>query len=384
MAQMSRNGREGSPKRRWVVFLALVGCVGPAILGLTQARTLFETLTRGPDRELARLSLQIQEVRGAVARRVAEDALTKSGSPDGDWLVEVLPIGQETVEDALTLQARFNEEFVEALKRGHLEQVWSKRKGRLVVMAGERPVGAPSLGDSMERLWLDQDDVPTCVVQLPRGFDELIYRQNQASQAVSSCLLIAKFGAPGDHVGNWFASAGSDLAGRVYRDTLDAPDLDWGLRDHPLGKKSTWRIHLGLIECAAGDLETCEALVVDQGGTVHWSGDLYGVRGQSIQVRGPMARMGRWGLNSLLFELIREEGPERFEAFWTSPASLTVAFEEAYDRPMGEWVKEKVSNEVHVPQRSPRPEGTTWLAGLLFAGVFFGGSLVRARNIFVA
>ena len=84
---------------------------------------------------------------------------------------------------------------------------------------------------------------------------------------------------------------------------------------------------------------------------------------------------------SWLGDLAREQGPERFAAFWHSTLPVDSAFHQAFGVPLGEWTYQWTRRNPEFDPRAVRPWSVTislFLVALMMGAVCVGAS---AREI---
>ncbi len=59
-------------------------------------------------------------------------------------------------------------------------------------------------------------------------------------------------------------------------------------------------------------------------------------------------------MGSLLADLLRLKGKDRFRAFWTSDLDVESAFAEAMGEPLGDWTAKWATRHLEAPRESPR------------------------------
>jgi len=195
------------------------------------------------------------------------------------------------------------------------------------------------------------------------------------------CLLPAWFGEPGVEVGSWYAQTGIELAYRAEPNPFASAQFADQGRPSMFGGRLRGPSML-LLRCAGDVSEACEDLVLGQGNLLARTSGNLGVAGVSLT---PKRRFPRElsGFGSLLFELLEEQGAERFQAFWTSDQAVDVAFAAAYGFSMDQWMYENVVDRVGAQSRGPLPGADTWFMGILAAGVFLGGAGAVSRRRFL-
>ena len=75
-----------------------------------------------------------------------------------------------------------------------------------------------------------------------------------------------------------------------------------------------------------------------------------------------------------------EFGPDRFQAFWTSPLPVPDAFHSAFGVPVERWVMGFGRSHLGSLNRGPEVHPGTMLLSLLTLGILFGGALHVGRR----
>lgn len=201
-----------------------------------------------------------------------------------------------------------------------------------------------------------------------------------ASRAAATggfCGYVLRYDLPGTEVREWLRAGASARAmpkafpGRRYSST----DARWGLS-------------LTATACLAGRVEACadafsNPATLDPAAIMAPAKALAETLPTFAGVGLSLA--GHFGLpeSSMIADLETEFGPERFGRFWTSDASVTDAFQEAFDVSTGEWVQGWVSG--YYPQVRADAGigiGTLWApATVFFAGLLLGLFKARRREV---
>jgi hypothetical protein len=200
--------------------------------------------------------------------------------------------------------------------------------------------------------------------------------QAAADQFLGPCAFYAAFGEPGPHIRDWL------MAG-AWRFTVDGSwTVETWRSSRSSGRETEiftsispvlgWlRPQSGAVQCVKGNLELCDA-AAHLFPEVRPGARAVGAATIGLRVGSPT----RWlpsGLGprgaDFLADAVRTLGRERFQAFWTSPDSLPVAFEKATGQPWGEWINgwmtEKYGTIRSGPGVSPYTFGTATLIVIL-------------------
>ena len=139
------------------------------------------------------------------------------------------------------------------------------------------------------------------------------------------CSLLDRFGIPGREIGRWFANEGGTGTAAHWAPSPRDPD------------ESTLRSwdydNVGLYSCASGNDAGCRALLNRQQIRREWFGwDYPGV----YLIQSNMFRAGPE--THLLYDLMEQFGPEKFQRFWKSDLALEAAFERVYGMQLTAWM----------------------------------------------
>lgn len=206
------------------------------------------------------------------------------------------------------------------------------------------------------------------------------------------CAYVEHFGPPGRAISEWMDARGWVFAQRGSWSHAALPWLD-GMPD------SAYRDRIDLqyvmdpvgVSCAAGKDEACLRALLEPPTPHPWRrsmGRTAGVLSTGFYnpfVHGDNAWLTRdWPLGSrewtLLSDMVRTIGPERFERFWTSDLPPEQAFRAATGQPLAEWTRGWIESTYHPQSGGPAlPAGATGFGALLLiAGI--GLSIVAARR----
>jgi hypothetical protein len=165
----------------------------------------------------------------------------------------------------------------------------------------------------------------------------------QHTNILGPCRLVARHGAPGTGVHAWLERG---AIGFAYAPTDDPLRLVYGFGEpivplFGLGGMAWWTKSHDVVKCMSGIAEACTSALLDPssaGGELQLDARYVAERSPVIGIRqtlrgSPFATYDDY----LLADLEAEFGRQRFGAFWTSDQELTVAFESAFGVPMGEW-----------------------------------------------
>ncbi|NOT07972.1 MAG: hypothetical protein HOP28_07175 [Gemmatimonadales bacterium] len=192
--------------------------------------------------------------------------------------------------------------------------------------------------------------------------------KSQVSSTMAPCLLLARFGLPGNGMGSWldktrwsFAESNGWLVRpRSFVEADGRPP--WGPRFEALYLESTFRgplpfgVYLMAAElsppymlgapalhCLLGDAAACAAGVTSMADVSSRPNEL------PTDITLPLHRWQAAGSGILdhqslatwwVSDLIRDQGTEKFVAFWKSDLSLEEGFRAAYGQGLGEWTRD--------------------------------------------
>lgn len=186
-------------------------------------------------------------------------------------------------------------------------------------------------------------------------------------QYVGPCAWYAAFGIPGTAVERWFTEHGYIFAyDNLWTEaaTAERPEL----AEFPFF--GPWsRIPVADIPCATGSEAGCATFLTDP---PDWT-SYWWARSAIIApgITRPTFDGGSTRLdgaaNSLLADVIREKGRDRFEQFWKSDLDLPVAFEQAMGEPLGQWTARWATARLRLPPPGPAPRLASSVFGLTLA-----------------
>jgi hypothetical protein len=178
------------------------------------------------------------------------------------------------------------------------------------------------------------------------------------SSLLDPCALIAAFGNPGPHVAEWLRGGGW---GEARFANWDAPASPWKAvispdagPTKPLGwlnglGDATWHIRGYVappgIACLAGESGSCANILLDyRRSTLDsvWRSSVVssaGTNAMSFFLPSAAAPLGP-AAGSLVSEMVRTLGRERFARFWHSSLPIDSAFYDASGRSLDNWVRD--------------------------------------------
>jgi hypothetical protein len=206
-------------------------------------------------------------------------------------------------------------------------------------------------------------------------FSERRYRDNiyrHKSNVLGPCVFWAKYGAPGPALGKWLGEGAARFASTPAAELWDRwPDVhtgDWWYTS------TDYMWSLAGQACRAGDASRCvDAMSVpddNDGGTL----SLTALNSSEFYSNGS---------GSLIAHAESEFGPDRFATFWHSNDAPASAFEKAFGRPMGEWVRNVMQTYFQKITRTPRMSLFTVVTSLVTIAAFFyaGMRTMQARQV---
>lgn len=223
------------------------------------------------------------------------------------------------------------------------------------------------------------------------------------SLLLGPCGYYEWFGMPGPQIDRWLRNGGWDF-GLVsawdvvypkwqphwpwYGDVESLLFSDWAVR------ASTTPRGFG---CLAGSIAACDSAVVAgpdpqadlMRNTQLWSSDILSTRFNVDFTEGwywwrhARAELGPRE-RTILGEMARTLGPERFRRIWQSSQSFSDAFRAEAGTGVGEWTREWARRLYGDQSRGPRLPALSVLTGILLALVAFGSALATVRRRQVA
>jgi hypothetical protein len=206
------------------------------------------------------------------------------------------------------------------------------------------------------------------------------------------CAYFEHFGAPGDSIRRWLDERGWQFAQRSSWNTAPAPWLD-GIPDSSYRSRIDLAYVMGSSgrACAGGRDEACAEAVLTRVmlDDRHTSPKLRaGVLSPGLYnpfVHGDNGWLTRsWPLGerewTLLSDMVRSLGAERFERFWASDLPPDRAFQAASGVPLPTWTREWIETTYHPQATGPAlPAGATGFAALMLV-VALGFAIGAARR----
>lgn len=203
------------------------------------------------------------------------------------------------------------------------------------------------------------------------------------------CAFYETFGKPGARVAEWLRARGYTFAQSAEWPAVDpwiAPE--WFAQNSQLLALHDLINDTG-VSCAAGNDSACVAAVLDP--RVAHRQSPYSDGAVSLVSYNPYFHGDRpwitswWPLGSrewtVLGDMVRTLGPERFEAFWKSDAPVPDAFQQAAGRSLASWTREWILTTYRLPQASPRYAGFGWGGVIMLAGVALAVAAARRRQV---
>jgi len=145
------------------------------------------------------------------------------------------------------------------------------------------------------------------------------------------CGFYAAFGEPGPAIRQWITSVGWQYMIEGSWTKASAPIRLWeddGIFKGPDPATRLLNVESGSTECMKGNLEVCERMVTVRPPS-RWRGPIVGAGTYAISLGQSRYYQGAIGYEAgeLMSDAVRELGPERFKAFWTSTEPVAVAYE---------------------------------------------------------
>ena len=218
------------------------------------------------------------------------------------------------------------------------------------------------------------------------------------------CAYYARFGAPGPHIATWLRER---EWGPGVRSVWDKPARRWtwgwatyGMSADRIAQERAMYLRIRTtpagIMCVAGEVSECERELVarpssainGQNRVSLWSTGIVSSR-DDIAVpyyewwwEDRMSPLGPsdW---TLLSEMVRTLGPERFQRFWTSNQPIEAAFRSASGTEIGVWTRDWAQRMYGAQVRGPQLAATSAAGGVAFIGfaIFFAAFTARRRQV---
>ena len=215
------------------------------------------------------------------------------------------------------------------------------------------------------------------------------------------CAYYAAFGHPGPEIRRWLDR--QDWTVALYGDWSSAyPEWESPFRsrrliDQVFGPGFSYGLRSGAapetFRCAAGDVEECRQVMLagaapttqllrttNAWGNVVAPNVFFSDRGwfwRRYTTFGPRGE-------TILAEMARTLGPDRFRAFWQSREHPAGAFQAATAQDIGAWTQEWAERMYGPQQRGPAPPAHSALWSLAFVGLTLGGAIAAASRRRVA
>jgi hypothetical protein len=222
--------------------------------------------------------------------------------------------------------------------------------------------------------------------------------RDRPRELISMCVLLARHGMPGPGIANWLRSASwsaasvapTQLALRTPEAFVDQksdsqPRSTGGYAYESARGTSEWavegrvrlRLGTGEVGCLAGRDEACAATFHAASDEPAWYRDAL----LPIEfVRTPRASWTRPWRSTLVANVERALGPEKFEQFWASTKSPEEALAELYPGGAGALVRDRLLESRHPLSRTPWPSSSEWILIVLLISVPIGTMLLLNRN----
>lgn len=236
----------------------------------------------------------------------------------------------------------------------------------------------------------------------PGYFFARLNNDDVRSRVLGPCAYYEQFGMPGPAIDRWLRTQGWTF-GLMSSWTNQPPVFGArssrpnSLLDYFFGMSPARRVTApdGL-RCASGDRESCLQAVLQPSPPnpmIDRRGRLWGNGVVSTQRGIDYDREERWWVlpralgprdMTILSEMVRTLGEDRFATFWTSSAEPAAAFQSASGMDIGEWTHEW-AQRVYGPQtRGPVVPAAGLIGSLLLLLVAVGVALLSARRRQVA
>lgn len=206
-----------------------------------------------------------------------------------------------------------------------------------------------------------------------------------ARRLAGPCAFMAAFGHPGPHIRTWLDDRGwrlGEIGGWTNNQLEWLPPRWFATELEMMAASDRERALRSLlpavgITCVQGNAGSCEAAVLQR---VRYrpattSGGRYFATGEYnafldfdnlwISRLAPFGSMDR----TLLADMVRRLGPERFYAFWTSESPPSDAFRRATGRPLGEWTHEWAVQAFRVSGGGAYPHPFSVMTGFLICAL---------------
>lgn len=380
--------------RRWCLLLALLLTAGAVALlppsgfdafGLTGALARWwYTYDRAPSRDALHQEQQVlgralERARRELTHVVLRDSLPRWLPADAPTVSLVL---RGEVPSPITTRMR---RLTDSLARA-LASLGPLPGSMALVVVSDSASTAELLQGT--HLLLPPAGVPgRCALVVPARALRRVEGVRQVEESLAPCLFYAVFGPPGPQVERWLFHRGFDLANAASwwepAVTPDAAGLDvrwwspvlvammFGRPWQPLGS-------LGLTACRAGRAAACAPALLGRPDR-----RIAPVRFDRAQVLSSLEWWERdidREVHGLARDLVREFGPERFRAFWTSAAPPADAFAAAFGVPFETWAARWVPATLGRTSVGPSLRVGGVLAWLSSVVVALGGAVLLARR----
>ncbi|MBP6669323.1 MAG: hypothetical protein KA180_07735 [Gemmatimonadales bacterium] len=380
--------------RRWCLLLLLLLAAGAVVLLPPNGLVPFEltgaltrwwySYDRAPSRDALRQEQLVLGRELSRARRELDHLILRDSLPR--WVPATAPAVSLVLrgEVPAPIAARMHR-LTDSLARALAPL--GPLPGSLALVVVADTAGTAPLLEGTHLLLPPAGEAGRCALVVPSRALRRAEGVRQAEESLAPCVFYAAFGPAGPQVERWLFHRGFDLARAadwwepaVARDSarLDvrwwSPALVAYMFDRawqPLGS-------IALMACRAGRSASCAPALLGRSDV-----RIAPVQYDRAQVLSALAWWGyesELGVQGLARDLVREFGPQRFRAFWTSPAPPAQAFEGAFgvrfDAWAPRWVPAALGRTVVGP--SLRVGGV--LAWLSVVGLALGGAVLMARR----
>ena len=208
-----------------------------------------------------------------------------------------------------------------------------------------------------------------------------LFRSDAAVEALAGpCAFYRAFGMPGPQVEAWLRARGWSFAGggswtQRSASADVAEDWNWHYQSQ---LSSVLRLQSSLpffsamgaegVQCAAGQLDACDHAVLgrpQRGGPVVWNGNILYNSYPSLDNGRYYESYRSFGHReaTLLADMVRTLGRERFGKFWTSVEPVPVAFQQAAGESLDGWTARWIVDQYG--PLPPRGAGVNALGGAM-------------------
>lgn len=278
---------------------------------------------------------------------------------------------------------------------------------------GPSAAGRFGFGSAMRADYvLPGDSVRRCVViarvrvmrtpdgRSARGSYSALLSPGVRSRLLGPCGFYEWFGMPGPTVSAWLGARGWDLAlASSWKSAYPAwtPREYWYSSSFLVPWSPNMRLRMATTtagySCATGTVRVCDSLVASAPRArprefreaALWDGSVVSPAWSLDVDRQPWV----WNWNStqlgprettLLAEVARALGPDRFASFWATGRPLREAFREATGMGVGEWTADWAQRAYGRPEKGPAIPVVSLLVAVALSAVSLGYALTRAAR----